>query len=253
MLTVSFGIMVLGYVAGALLLTKAARKRLFARFPFFYCYVTYTLASFLLVYALPWVMPELYVRVFWWNFLVTVLAEFAVIVELSDHLFEPYPAIRGLGRLLVATVAITLFLLYIVPSFGSYPSSRAFLLGFVKKAATVKAAALLVVLAVARRYRLRLGMNTSGMALGFCVYLGANLANFALAERDPARIYEPTFSLIGPLSFTLALVIWTVALWSYQPAATIVEQSGAVEGRPSRRLSHELDQMNTALMRLLRG
>lgn len=244
---------VVGYLSGGLLIAQGFRRRLFGRLPYFYSYVTYTVVTSLFVRALSWTLPSSHAKVFWWNFLVIVLAEFAVVVEISDHVFEPYPAIRGLGLILVGVISAALFLIYVLPSLGSYPSSRAFLLGFVKKAATLKTAALLVVLAVARRYRLRLRRNTAGMALGFCVYLGANLANFALAERDPARIYEPTFSLIGPLSFTLALVIWTVALWSYQPTTPTVEELRPAEGYGSESVRVELQRMNSALMRLLRG
>ncbi len=241
------------YASGGLLLARAVREKLLPHFPFFYSYLAFALAGSLAVYSLFWLAPALHLRAFWWRYLVTVLAEFAVVVEISDHLFEPYPAIRGLGRLLVASVTVILFLLYVVPSLGSYPSSRAFVLGFVKKASVLKAVALLTVLAAARRYRLRLGRNVSGMALGFCVYLGIGLANFAVAETDLARVYEPTFSLVAPLSFTVALVIWTVALWSYQPAAPTVEQLRAAEGHRGGALSYELDRMNTALTRLLRG
>ncbi len=243
----------LGYLSGGLLLIRGVRAKLLSRFPFFYSYLIFAIGGSAVAYLTSLIVPALFVRLVWWRYLAGVLAEFAVIVEVSDHLFEPYPAIRGLGRLLVASVTVFLFLVYVVPSLSSYPSSRAFVLGFVKKASVLKAVALLTVLAVARRYDLRLARNVSGIALGFCVYLGIGLANFAVAETDLARVYEPTFSLIAPLSFTLALVIWTVALWSYQPASPTVEQLTDAGGQRGGALSYELDRMNSALTRLLRG
>lgn len=250
---VSLIIGVVGYASGGLLLIRGTREKLLSRFPFFYSYLTFAIGGSALAYLISIILPALYARLLWWHFFVTVLAEFAVIVEISDHLFEPYPAIRGLGRLLVAFVSVILFLLYVVPSLGGYPSSRASVLGFVKKASVLKVVGLLAVLAVARRYRLRLGRNLSGMTLGFCVYLGIGLANFAVAETDEARVYEGTFSLIAPLSFTLALMIWMVGLWSYQPASQLVEQLRTAEGVRPGALGYELDRMNNALTRLLRG
>lgn len=246
--TVPLIIVTMAYIAGSLLLVRGAKEKLLARFPFFYSYLTFSLAGSLAVYALSWLVPALHARVYWWHYLVTVLAEFAVIVEISDHLFEPYPAIRGLGRLLVASISVLLFLVYVLPSLATYPSSSAFLLGFIKKASTLKAVALLAVLGVASRYRLNGGRNISGMALGFGVYLGINLAHFALAER-----YGTTFRLGIPVAFTLALVIWTVALWSYRPASPTVKEIKAAEGLRGSEVSYELDRMNVALTRLLRG
>ncbi len=240
-------------MSGGLLLIRGVREKLLSRFPFFYSYLTFAIGGSALAYLISIILPGVYARLFWWRFLVTVLAEFAVIVEISDHVFDPYPAIRGLGRVLVASVSVILFVLYLVRSLASHPSSSAFLLDFIKKASALKAVALLAVLSVASRYRLNCGSNISGMALGFGAYLGVNLANFALAERYGPKIYGTTFRFVGPLSFTLALLIWMVSLWSYQPASPTVEELRLPEGHPVGAVSYELDRMNSALMRLLRG
>jgi hypothetical protein len=126
------------------------------------------------------------------------------------------------------------------------------ILDLVKRASLTKAVIILVLLAAARYYRLALGTNVAGIMLGFAAYLGINVANFALREKLGAVIYGATFSTIGPLSYTLCLLVWTVALWRCEPALSSVREIPADERGISDSVAYQIARFNGALGRLLR-
>jgi hypothetical protein len=248
----SFGIAILGYILGGVLILRAARGEFLSRFVLFYSYVAYVLCGSAMANLVSWLRPEYYASTFWYYFLVGLLAEFAVVVEISDHLFAPYPAIQRLGRFLAVFICSALFLFYIFPSLTGADSLSLALLDFIKRATLTKALIVIAILAAARYYRLPLGKNVSGLIAGFGIYLGVTIANFSLAEVYGRAIYGRTFSVVGPLASTLCLLVWTVSLWRYQPVAPIhrsVLDGNAENPEP---MDYQLTRLHTTLARLLR-
>jgi hypothetical protein len=248
----SLAIALSGYILGGLLLLRAARGEFLSRFVLFYSYVAYVLCGSAMANVVSWLRPEYYASTFWYYFLVALLAEFAVVVAISDHLFEPYPAIRQLGRFLAVFICSALFLFYVFPSFTGARSSSLALFDFVKRTTLTKALVILAILAAARYYRLPFGKNVSGMMAGFGIYLGVNIANFSLAEVYGRAIYGRTFSVVGPLSSTLCLLVWTVSLWRYEPILAIhrrVHDGNEDSPEPP---DYQLMRLDTTLAKLLR-
>ena len=188
----------------------------------------------------------------WFRLLMSILIEFAVVVEISDHIFKSYPVIRLLGRSLALGICAVFFVLYVLPSLVESQRASLIMLDFVKRTSLTKAVAVFSLLAVAHYYRVRLGRNISGIALGFCVYLGINIINFALAEAYGPVRYAQTLGVVWPLSYTIALLIWTVALWRYQPVLLTARGLPGSTRRVSEPLSDQLERFNTELTRLLR-
>lgn len=229
------------------------RGRFLPQFPLFYSYLGFVFCgSAASYYLLRRFWPEHYASFYWVYFLITLLAEFAVLAEASDHIFEPYPPIRRLGRLLTLCTCTILVSAYIVPSFMEHRPLRATIFDLVKRASLTKAVIILILLAAARYYRLPLGKNISGLMLGFSVYLATNVTNFALMESYGPDLYYRTFVIILPLSYTLSLLVWTIALWRYEPALTEGRGTrGGGEGS-SRSMTYQLGRFDTALTKLLR-
>ena len=248
----SLAIALLGYILGGVLLFRAARGEFLSRFVLFYSYVVYVLCGSAMANVVSWLRPEYYASAFWYYFLVALLAEFAVVVEISDHLFEPYPAIQRLGRLLAVFICSTLFLFYVFPSFTHAHSSSLALFDFIKRTTITKALIILAVLAAARYYRLSLGKNISGMMAGFSIYLGVTIANVSLAEVYGRAVYGRTFGVVGPLSTTLCLLVWTASLWRYEPIMLIHRRVHDGNEENPEPLDRQLGRFNTALTRLLR-
>ncbi len=67
----------------------------------------------------------------------SILIEFAVLVEISDHIFRPYPVIRRLGRFLALAVCAVFFAFYVLPAFLESQRASLVLLDFVKRTSLV--------------------------------------------------------------------------------------------------------------------
>jgi len=246
--------LVSGSIAGVLELTlilRARQGKCLSLFPLFYSYVFYLLIGTSTTLAILWRHPASYSSVFWYHFMITLVVEFAVLVEISDHIFNPYPAVRHLGRLLAICIS-AIFLFYIVPSLTGHESSSSTILDFVKRTAVTKTAIIITLLAAARYYRLPLGKNVGGLMIGFCAYLAINVANFACAEKYGRALYGDIFGVVGPLSCHVALLIWTVALWRYEPVLRVGPVLSEDGRGPSASVSYQLGQFDAKLERVLR-
>jgi hypothetical protein len=248
----SLVILVASILLEATLMLRAKQGKFLSCFPLFYSYVAYLFlgSTFgLLIYRL---RPEHYVSVFWFHFTVILVAEFAVVMEISDHLFAPYAAVRQLGRFLTITVCGVFFIFCIFPPLlESLPSDVA-ISELVKRSCLTKGVIIIVLLAAARYSRLRVGRNVAGIMLGFAIYLGTNVANFALLEKYGAELYGRTFGVVGPLSFTLGALVWTITMWRYEPALAEARKPLEASGDFSQPLSYQLWRFNAALTRFLR-
>jgi hypothetical protein len=240
------------YVLGVTILVRGVQGRFLSEFTFFYSYLAYFLVTGLIWSFVDSYAPQYFVTLFWLRFFTLVLAEFALLVEIGDHLFKPYPALCAMGRLVTFGIAGVFFVLYILPALVEARPTDMAVLDLVKRSALTKGIILVALFAAARYYSVSVGRNVAGIALGLAAYLAIHTANFALAEHFGREAYAPIFATVGPLSQVLTLVIWTVALWRYapakQPELSIVSGEGGMSGT----LTDQLGRYNAALDRLLR-
>lgn len=239
------------YVLAVVTVVRAARGGYFARFPYFFSYVIYLLFTSIFVNLADVLGLRFYVTLFWLRFFSLAIAEFALLVEIGVHIFRPYPAIRELGKLITLGITLAFSAFYILPVLMQSQPSGVAIFEFMKRSALTKGIIIVALLAVSGAYGVRLGRNITGLTVGLAAYLAINTANFALAESYGRQLYGPIFSTIGPLSQTLCVLIWTVALWrpepDMEPARAIAAARGFSEPLPNR-----LGKFNTVLTRLFR-
>ncbi len=184
----------------------------------------------------------------WVRLLLSNLAEFAVLVEISNHIFKPYPAIRGLGCILTLSIGLILLLVYILPFlFHPHPFDITFL-ELTKRISLAKGAIILVLLGAAHYYRLLLSRNVSGMILGFALYLSIGVANHTAVQYFGEALYSGLLNIIFLLSYDLCLLVWAISLWRYEP----VQAANRNLRQGEEPLSNQLGRFDTTLMRLLR-
>ena len=235
----------------AVIIVRAARGRFLSEFSLFYSYLAYVFTgSVTCYYVIRRFWPQYYANFYWFYFVVALLAEFAILTEISDHIFKPYPTIRRFGRLLAITISAGFFFLYIFPALTEHKPSSAAFLDFAKRASITKAFIIVALLAVVRNYRLPLGRYTSGMLLGFAIYLGVSVANFAAAGQFGKALYADVLGLLFPLSYTVCLLVWTVTLWHYEPALPESQAISLSRENSLARLGIELQRFNAVLTRL---
>jgi hypothetical protein len=246
----SLAVWIVGTILQAVLLLRARQGRFVSRFPLFFSYVGYTLAGSVVGCSIWWLLASFYPTFYWFYFLTMLLAEFAVLVEISDHIFEPVPAIRRLGRLLVLCLSATFLVLYILPSLIHPRPSGAALLEITLRLSVTKAGIVAVLLIAAEYYRLPIQRDVGGLMLGFGLYHGVYIAALSAAGAF-GKTYAQVLWFILPLGFTLCLLVWTIALWRSEPVLANAARIGGRAAPTGEPLSYQLGRFNTVLTRLL--
>jgi hypothetical protein len=247
----NYGIAPIVDILESVLLWRAFKGCFTSRFPMFYSYIIYTLCCSAVLYPVYWIRPSLYGYVYWFCRLVSVLAEFAVLLEISDHIFQPFPAIRHLGRALTILISLSFALVYILPVMLRPRGLSWALLEFSLRASVTKAVILAVLAFTAHRYGLALGKNVAGMVLGFSIYLGVEVADTAAAESFGRALYARVLWTMSPLAYTLCLLVWTIALWEFAPMPRS-NSVGQAAGGNSEPVALGIARFNSALSRFLR-
>lgn len=242
----------LTYVLGMAILVRAWQGKLFSQFSLFFSYLIYLLGTGIVMNLVDFLDGQHYPLVFWLRFLTLVVAEFALLVEIGDHIFAPYPAIRNLGRLVTVAVTLVFSTAYIIPSFYAHRPSSVAVLDLVMRSAVTKCAILVALLVTARLYGVRLSKTVAGLALGIALYLAINTANFALAASWGPALYGQAFGLVGPMSQTLCLLIWMITFWTPVPVMHTPQPAPFDPTSTTEPLPDRLGRMNTTLARLFK-
>ena len=238
------------FLLGGLIILRGRVARLIRLFPLFYSYIIYCFCGFIGMYLIYWLDRQVYPSAYWIYFLISILAEFTVLVEISDHIFKAFPAIRNLGRALTVLISVGLGLFYILPViFGSASRSDA-LLGFALRASLTKAFILAVLFYAARHYGSHLGRNVGGLMLGFSIYVAINVAIMASARAFGPVLFAKIFWVMLPLASAICVLVWTISLWELAPMPCISPISPAA-GKDSEAVALELTRFNSELTKIL--
>jgi hypothetical protein len=245
--------MAIGYCSfllGGLLILRGAATGVLRPFPLFYSYIIYSFGSTLVLYLVYWLDPQAYPTAFWVYYLLSILVEFTVLVEISDQIFRPYPAIRNLGRALTILISAGFGLVYILPTILRSAVRSRLLLDFALRASVTKAIILVVLFYVARQYGSQLGRNVGGLMLGFFIYVAINVADMASAKAFGPVLFAPVLWVMDPLAFALCILVWTISLWEPAPMPSMRSISTAT-GRDSEAVALELTRFNSELSKIL--
>lgn len=235
----------------ACLLFRARREKSLCRFPLFYSYVAFLFFGSIVLFPIYFFRPQDYASAYWFRLTIAIVAEFAVLAEVSNRLFMPYPVIRRLGLSLTIFIGATFTCFYVVPAFfRPQPSSMVFF-EFAKRASLTKAVIIAAFVGAAGYYRLSLSKNVGGILLGFMLHLGPSMAVFAGAGAFGKTLYSGISEYLFPLSYVVRLVTWTVALWRYEPALPAPASIDGTDEVGYPRLSNHLGRFNSVLTRLL--
>jgi len=239
-----------GFSLVGLLILRGVQLRLFRLFPLFYSYLVFAFCGTLSMYLTYWLDPQGYPSAYWIYYLITILAEFMVLVEISDQIFRSLPAIRQLGRALTIAISAGLGIAYILPTVVWSGARDLALLDFTLRASVTKAIILAVLFSVARHFGSPLGRNVSGIMLGFSLYVGMMIGIMACAKAFGSQLFADIFWAIIPLAFLLCALVWTVSLW--EPAS--VSSTSAVSmagGSDVEATAFQLTRFNNELSKLL--
>jgi hypothetical protein len=234
-----------------LLILRGLRARLIRVYPLFYSYIIYTFCGGLGVYFIYWRAPRMYRSAYWIYFLVTILAEFMVLVEISDQIFRAFPALRYLGRALTVLISAGLGCFYVLPVIVQSTYRDIALLDFALRASITKIIILAVLFYLARHYGSPLGRNVAGLMLGFSIYVAMWAVTAGGAKVFGSTLFRQTLWFMAPVSAALSYLVWTISLWELAPATNMGTISPANAG-DSDTVALELNRFNNELSKFLR-
>lgn len=198
------------------ILWRALRTSSLEKYPYFYAYVASTLTSF----ALPiiYLMDRSSYNYWYWPIQFgTLLLGCGVILEIFRHVLSPYPGAQRFAKAVAFVAFGAVFLLAIVfVTFHLEPSSATAGIELERNVRALQALFLFAILAIIFRYEIPVGKNVLGMIAGYSIYVGISLISRAV-ETYAAEWLRLVWLYVQPLSFEASLVVWLVALWSYQP------------------------------------
>jgi len=184
-----------------------------SRFHLFYCYIACVLFKDVAVLVAYEFIPSAYAVVYWPMELATVLASFAVIVEVFRGTVRHNPGIvRFVQHFLLAAFAITTMYVFATFSYRDLTSIYRGIEQLGRDLRLVEGALLIALLWLLIRYRISLGRNLVGLIIGYSFWIGINLADFAFLP-SPGDETSHFLRVVIPTSYTITLAFWCSVLW----------------------------------------
>jgi hypothetical protein len=200
------------------LLVRGIFSALVKKYRLFYGYITCVLAVEVIRLIFYLSVPDHYASVYWYSELATIIASYAVLIQILQQSLRPYPGLlRPLTRLLWIIFAITVSYACcdLFANRGVSLSRVAADLG--RDLRFVQGALLLTMLWLFGRHRLSLGRNLGGITIGSAIWIGANVINVAFLYLQ-MREFSTFLTELLPVTYSITLTVWCISLWSAAPA-----------------------------------
>jgi uncharacterized membrane protein len=201
----------------ALILIRGVQAKLLQRYPLFYRYIGCVLLKEIVGLLSYHFAPSFYEPLYWPTELATIVASYAVIIEIFRSSLRHNPGIAAKSQK---------FLFVLFAFAASYAATDILHEGFVSGAHTIaelgrdlryiEGVLLVVMLWLLVRYRISLGRNLLGLAGGYSFWVGINAVNLALLFL-PGTGFSDLLRKLLPITYVATLTIWCFALWSCQP------------------------------------
>lgn len=202
-----------GLLLESALLLRAIQCKSFGKYSLFYTYIATVLVVSASFYASTW----LYLRFYWPSEFITAALGCGVILEISRHVFAHHLSLDRFARwIAIITFGAIFFVFAIHVFFLPHWKPAANPADLERDLRVAESIALLTIVFLTGYYDIEIGKNMKGMILGFGVFIGASMISLTVRLFVGVR-FSPVWKIIQPSSYIVALLIWAVALWSYDP------------------------------------
>jgi hypothetical protein len=221
-----------GLLIEVVILGRTIQCKTFAKYPTFYTYLlTVLVTSVFLEIASHIVAKPVYALLYWRLELVTLALGCGVIVEISARVFDRHVSLDRFVRWVAIITFGAIFLVFAIhvaflPHWKPVANPAELALDL----RIAQAIALLSIVFLTGYYGIEIGKNMKGFILGFGIFVGASIISLTL-RLFIGIWFSPVWKVIGPFSYIAALLIWMVALWSYEPAPASLTEPTDVDYR----------------------
>jgi hypothetical protein len=221
-------IWILGTSLAALILVRAALTGKLNKYPLFYLYIGCVLLTDILSLVCYQFAPKLYRPLYWPTELITIIASYAVVVDIFRQSLRHNSGIARKGqKLLFAAFALTVSYAATDLLHGQFADATRAIAEVGRDLRYIEGALLLLLLWLFLRYRILLGPNLLGLIIGYSFWVGLNVINLALVFL-PDNQFSVLARRLEPITYVATLTIWCVALWSSRPEP-VQPIEGAIE------------------------
>ncbi len=221
------------------------RRGLFREFPVFFAYTTFQIVEegtlFILDHSAA-VSADQYWRFHWAGLAVDVTLRFGIIMEVFSSVFQNYPALRQLIRVLFRGAFVLLLFAAIVvaaraPRDGTFPILSSIHLMDLS-VSVMQSGLLLLLVGFSSCFSLSWRSLTYGIAFGLGIFASVDLATETMrAWAGPVA----AFDLVTMATYHCCVVIWLVYLLAPQAAESTIKELP----------ENDLERWNAELQRLL--
>jgi hypothetical protein len=200
----------------AVVLFRCFRNGILREHPYFCVYLACVFISSGSGYAIYEMRPFLYRYWFWtWEFACVILG-YSVVIEVLEKGLGPYEGpkkfARNAGLLVFASVVGFTTLQWILERGSSVLLTS---VQVERNLRTAEAILLVIIVSTVTYYAIPVGRNLKGIVLGYGLCVATVVVDHALLSHIGPS-FQGTFSVIPGYSYLASLLIWTVALWSYE-------------------------------------
>lgn len=211
------------------ILLRGALTGLLKKYPLFFTYIACVLLKEIIGLLTRAWAPKLYEPLYWPADLATILASYAVMVEIFRWSTRHKPGIRRLTQRALLTV-FALTVAFAASNFvdGKFSSPSRAVAALGRDLRYVEAGVLLLMLWLLLRYRIPLGRNLLGLLIGYSFWVGINVVNLAFWF-VPGNEFSNLLRGLLPTTYVFTLGVWCMTLWfaypePVQPAETRIER-----------------------------
>lgn len=225
-----------------ILVTRGVQQGLARRYPAFYSYIAFVLATDTLVYAVRY-NEQVYLYFYWVTEFVSLVLGCLVLLEFYRVALASYPGTARMARAVLSVLFVVAMIKTVVKTmsvrewwFYATPAQVEGLLRVCQLLAILSLAGLFLF------YSIPFGKNLRGILLGYGLFISWSVICLALVAAGVAKA-DSLWSYTFPFSYLLTLVVWTIHMWSYQPnpvpdpAIPLEQEYQRVAAATQRRLS----------------
>ena len=214
----------LGDGALLILISRAQRSGLLARYRFFYAYIYLVLGSQIIrIYFAIEKRNSLAMVVVWWILeFITALAGLGVTWEVYRQTLSRYDGVRRMARA-VLTAVFLMVLAKAMVELASAPLRNLVptTVELDRNLRVVQALLLLTVLGLIVHYAIPLGRNLWSMLIGYGLLIGSSVITLTLTSVFAHLSAWKWWGVPPQLEYCATLMVWCAGLWSYAPSQSV--------------------------------
>lgn len=199
------------------------RRNLRRQYPFFFAYVVFQVAMFIVQFSIYHWWPRAYFRFYWTTNTLGILISFAVIYELFKEIFAPFDGLKDLGGALFRWAAVILVLAAVLIAAtttapGDSIQAR-FVISLERSIRVMQCGIVLLMILCAPCVGLKREHRIFGIAAGFGVIAAIDLISTAAVARLGISSATALFNTLAHMiSFSVAVGMWTLYMLRPEPA-----------------------------------